>query len=174
MGAAVFLLLLLRLGMGVLLCLPPPAAMGEPGLSPRAGAAHLWKRRHHHPLRHAAGPAGPASGVPSGHSSRHGAGVHHRRGDGAAVPDALLGLFQPALQSSRVHLSHQLHRLGILLHFAGAPDPSAHLPSAGGRPLAFGGPAGPGADRPLCGGCGAVHPGRPGSQAGPCQAHRGE
>ena len=27
----------------------------------------------------------PAAGVPSGHSGRHGAGVHHRRGDGAAV-----------------------------------------------------------------------------------------
>ena len=41
-GPAVLLLLLLRLGLGILLCLRQAASLGEPGLSPWAAAADLW------------------------------------------------------------------------------------------------------------------------------------
>ena len=174
MGPAVFLLLLLRLGLGELLRLPLPAALGEPGLPPGAAAAHLRLRGHHHPVRYPAGGGESVAGVAVRYAGRHGAGIRHRRRHGSIVQGPLLGLLQAEIQPERSHLLVQLHRLGLFFHPAGAVHPSPHWPPAGGCARLAGGPPGSGADRRVHGGCGPVRPGRPGPQGGAVQADGGE
>ena len=174
MGPAVFLLLLLRLGVGELLCLPPAASLGEPGLSPRPAAAHLRFRRHYHPVRHPSGGKRPAAGVAFGYAGRHGAGIRHRRRHGAAVSGALLGLLQAKVQPERPYLPVQLHRLGLFLHFAGAVPAPAGGPAAGGCARLAGGPGGHRAHRRLLRRCGPLRPGCSGPQGDPHPRDGGE
>lgn len=54
------------------------APVGEPWLSSRPHAAHLWHRRRHHPAGHHPRAGQPVAGFPAGHAGRHGAGVCHR------------------------------------------------------------------------------------------------
>ena len=173
-GPAVFLLLLLRLGVGILLRVRQAAPVGEPGVPPRPPAAHLRLRRHHHPVCDPAGGGPFLAGVSSGHAGRHGAGICGGGGDGAAVQGPLLGLHQAALQPQRLYLPHQFSGLGFLLRFDGVCDPSPYRPAAPQAAGPAGEPAGGGHCRGVHRGYGEVHQGGHRPAGGPYQAHRGE
>ena len=169
-----FLYLLSRLGVGILLRLRQAAPVGEPWLSSRPHAAHLWHRRRHHPAGHHPRAGQPVAGFPAGHAGRHGAGVCHRCRHGGPLQSPLLGLLQAALQPQRLYLPHQLPGLGRLLHPAGAVS----APACGGSGAAAarlpGGSSGVPADHRRHRRRSPVLPGRHGPAGGPHPPHGGE